>query len=163
MAEFVVLWERVQEVQFSDDPDKIIWKWTANGVYSSKSAYAIQFVGSYCTFNTSALWKAKAEGKHRFFAWLQVQAKIQTADNLLLKGIACDPEVWFLVREWTGGLITMPLPGVQVEEWWNLSLQAATAENRSKVAAILIYTGWNLWNERTEEFSRGLHNQLYEF
>ena len=45
MAEFVYLWEAVQEVQFSDSPDLITWKWTANGLYSSKSAYDIQFLG----------------------------------------------------------------------------------------------------------------------
>ena len=89
--------------------------------------------------------KAKAEGKHRFFDWLFLQEKIQTADNLLLKGIECDPvcclcdqdfetavhlclqccfaqEIWVLVRAWTEGLINVPLPGVQVEEWWNSSL-----------------------------------------
>ena len=35
MAEFVLVWEAVQEVHFSDLPDEIAWKWTANGVYSS--------------------------------------------------------------------------------------------------------------------------------
>ena len=75
MAEFVLLWERVQEVTFSDQADTITWKWSANGLYSSKSAYGIQFVGSYCTFNSKAIWKAKAEGKHRFFGWLLLQQK----------------------------------------------------------------------------------------
>ena len=91
MAEFVLLWERVQEVTFSDQADTITWKWSANGLYSSKSAYGIQFVGSYCTFNSKAIWKAKAEGKHRFFGWLLLQQKIQTADILLVKGIPCNP------------------------------------------------------------------------
>ena len=126
MAEFVLLWERVQEVTFSDQADTITWKWSANGLYSSKSAYGIQFVGSYCTFNSKAIRKAKAEGKHRFFGWLLLQQKIQTADILLVKGIPCNPvcclcdqapetaahlclhcpfaqEVWFLVHTWTGG------------------------------------------------------------
>ena len=126
VAEFVLLWERVQEVTFSDQADTITWKWSANGLYSSKSAYGIQFVGSYCTFNSKAIWKAKAEGKHRFFGWLLLQQKIQTADILLVKGIPCNPvcclcdqapetaahlclhcpfaqEVWFLVHTWTGG------------------------------------------------------------
>jgi len=67
MAEFILLWEAVQEVQFSETPDEITWKWTANGRYSSKSAYEIQFAGSYCNFNSKAIWKAKTEGKHRFF------------------------------------------------------------------------------------------------
>ena len=55
MAEFILLWERVQEVVFSDQPDITSWKWTVNGQYSSKSAYAIQFAGSYCTFNSTAI------------------------------------------------------------------------------------------------------------
>jgi hypothetical protein len=43
MAEYIMLWEVVQEVQFSHEPDQISWKWTANGLYSSKSTYEIQF------------------------------------------------------------------------------------------------------------------------
>ena len=50
----------------------------------------------------------------------------------------------------------MPTPGTQVEEWWNSSLQASTAENRSKVAAILIYTAWNVWNERNRRIFHGV-------
>jgi len=47
MAEFVTLWEVVQDVHFSELPDQIAWKWTTNGLYSCKSAYYdIQFVGS---------------------------------------------------------------------------------------------------------------------
>ena len=97
MAEFILLWERVQEVVFSDQPDITSWKWTVNGQYSSKSAYAIQFAGFYCTFNSTAIWKAKTEGKHRFFGWLFLQQKIQTADNLTLKGIPCDPQCCLFV------------------------------------------------------------------
>ena len=44
---------------------EITWKWTANRVYSSQSAYCTQFVRRFCTFNSRAIWKAKAEGKYR--------------------------------------------------------------------------------------------------
>ena len=91
IAEFVGLWDSVQSVVFTEETDQITWKWTPNGQYTSKSAYDIQFAGSFCAFDSSAIWQAKAEGKHRFFAWLLVHGKIQTADNLLAKGIACDP------------------------------------------------------------------------
>ena len=178
MAEFVLVWEAVQEVHFSDLPDEIAWKWTANGVYSSQSAYSIQFAGRFCTFNSRAIWKAKAEGKHRFFAWLLVQEKIHTADVLLIKGIQCSPvcslcdqeretaahlslhccfaqEVWWLVHIWTGGLISIPEPGITVQDWWNSSIQAAGAQDRSRVAAILIYTAWNVWNERNRRIFNG--------
>jgi len=179
IAEFILLWEAVTGVQFSEATDEISWKWTANGRYSSKSAYEIQFVGSYSSFNSQAIWKAKAEGKHRFFSWLLVQGKIQTADNLLAKGVECNPvcvlcdqenetaahlclhccfaqEVWWLVHTWSGGLINTPVQGVEVEDWWNYSLQAASAETRGKVAAILIYTVWNIWNERNRRIFQGI-------
>ena len=179
MAEFILLWEAVQEVQFSETPDEITWKWTANGRYSSKSAYEIQFAGSYCNFNSKVIWKAKTEGKHRFFTWLLVQGKIQTADNLLAKGVVCNPvcvlcdqefetaahlclhccyarEVWWLVRTWSGGLINIPVQGVEVQDWWNFSLQAAGDEERGKVAALLIYTAWNIWNERNRRIFKGV-------
>ena len=176
------MWEAVQEVQFSDLLDQITWKWTANGLYSSKSAYDIQFLGSYCTFDARALWKTKAEGTHRFFAWLLVQEKIQTADNLLLKGIQCDPmcclcdqdlesashlclhccfaqQVCFLVHAWSQGLISLPAPDVTVQDWWNLSLQAANAADKGSVAALLIYSAWNIWNERNMCIFQGISQE----
>ena len=104
--------------------------------------------GSYCTFNSQAIWKAKTEGKHRFFAWLLVQGRIQTADVLLPKGVQCNPicclcdqepeiaahlclhccfaqEVWWQVHLWSDGLICTPSPSVDVEEWWNSSLRGS--------------------------------------
>jgi hypothetical protein len=39
MASFVQLWDLVQAVQLSDEPDKITWRWTADGEYTAKSAY----------------------------------------------------------------------------------------------------------------------------
>ena len=31
MSQFVVLWDAVQQVQLTDRPDEIVWRWTANG------------------------------------------------------------------------------------------------------------------------------------
>jgi hypothetical protein len=40
MQQFVALWEFAQDVQLdASTPDKIIWKWTANGEYYASSAY----------------------------------------------------------------------------------------------------------------------------
>lgn len=46
ISEFVTLWDLVQDVTFTDMPDDIIWRWTTDGTYSARSAYAIQFKGS---------------------------------------------------------------------------------------------------------------------
>ncbi|KAJ1269357.1 hypothetical protein BS78_07G205700 [Paspalum vaginatum] len=71
LEEFISLWSLLEEVQLSDQEDSIRWKWTANGVYSSKSAYMAQFHGSLCPFKANSIWKAHAEGKHKFFPWLR--------------------------------------------------------------------------------------------
>lgn len=80
MVEFVQLWNLVQNVHFTDRPDKISWRWTLDGEYSVKST--VQFQGSFCSFEATSIWKARVEGKHRFSAWLLVQNKILTADKL---------------------------------------------------------------------------------
>ena len=43
MTEFVGLWDLVQNVQLTLEKDQIAWRWTADGVYSAKSAYEVQF------------------------------------------------------------------------------------------------------------------------
>jgi len=39
MADFVTLWDLVQQVSLNDQEDQNAWRWTANASYSSKSAY----------------------------------------------------------------------------------------------------------------------------
>ena len=62
MADFVLLWDSVQGLQLSNTPDSIAWKWTADGVYTAKSAYEAQFLGSYSPFRGEFIWQAEAEG-----------------------------------------------------------------------------------------------------
>ena len=50
MADFIKLWDAVQEVQLCDQPDQITWKWTTHVEYTAKSAYNAQFMGSYSHF-----------------------------------------------------------------------------------------------------------------
>jgi hypothetical protein len=60
----------VTQVQRIELPDKITWRFTENGVYSSRSAYRIQFIGSYANHEWDRLWKSKVENKCKFFLWL---------------------------------------------------------------------------------------------
>lgn len=111
--------------------------------------------------------------------WLLVQSKILTADNMLARNWACNPvcplcdqeqetpqhlclhcvyarEVWFLVTHWSEGLIQPPIQGMSVEEWWNTSLQGQPKEKGRRVAALLIYTAWNIWKERNRRVFEGI-------
>jgi hypothetical protein len=57
-----------------------------DGVYTTRSAYQIQFVGVFSRIKITPIWKAKAEQKCRFFAWTLMHKKILTANNLFKRG-----------------------------------------------------------------------------
>ena len=109
--------------------------------------------------------------KHKFFAWLWVQSKILTADKLTKRNWPCDPvcqlcdqeqetvvylclecvyaqEVWPMVRDWSAGIVQVPEPGAEIEDWWKNSLKNLPKDERRTVAALLIYTAWNIWKKR---------------
>lgn len=66
-------------------------KLTTDGVYSAASAYAVQFYGSYPTFDSANIWSADVEPKCKFFAWLSLHGCIHTADMLAIRGWTHDP------------------------------------------------------------------------
>jgi hypothetical protein len=69
IIEFMRLWEAIHEVHINiEEVDKIRWRWTSDGEYSTKSSYLAQFHGSFAKLKLSPVWKAKTEPKCRFFA-----------------------------------------------------------------------------------------------
>ena len=168
MADFVQLWDLVQEVQLHNEPDKIIWRWTNDGVYTSKSAYSVQFLGSYSHFNGDTIQKAKSEGKHKFFAWLLVQCKILTADKLIARQWPCNPIcalcnqqqettahlilqctfarlVWQKMETWTEQLVRRPQDGLEIIDWW----QKEPKKTRRLKASLMMYCAQTIWKERS--------------
>lgn len=58
LQEYVMLWEAVQVIQIDENrEDSIVWRWTEDGEYSTKSAYAIQFQGTYSKLKLLPIWK----------------------------------------------------------------------------------------------------------
>lgn len=183
IAEFISLWGLVHEVQLSQDEDSISWKWTTHGIYTSKSAYVIQFTGAFCSFNAQAIWRAQSEGKHRVFAWLLVQNKILTADWLLTRNWSCNPmcvlcdqlpetvvhlcltcvfarEGWVRFAARSGGRIRVLEFGVSMEMWWNSSLAGLSRKDRRWMAVVLIYIPWGIWKERNRRIFEGWRHCL---
>ena len=73
VEEFVSLWIRIHNIQLQPGvQDSIAWKWTPDGKYSTRSAYRIQFQGSFRKFRPDLIWKACTENKCKFFAWILV-------------------------------------------------------------------------------------------
>jgi hypothetical protein len=87
LLEFVTLWEEVNSVhRVEDSEDEIKWRWTPDGQYTAKSAYRIQFLGRRKKPHLNPIWKAWVEPKCRTFAWILLQHKILTANNLAKRG-----------------------------------------------------------------------------
>jgi len=137
--------------------------------------------------NSSALWKEKYEGKHRFFGWLFVQEKIQTADNLLLKGIECDPSVLSLSSGASKRLLTYACSVVLLRRygfWSELGRKGSSmchyqefklrnggtprckpqAQRTGARSPQFCFTRFGMCGTNgTGEFSKGSHSHLSEF
>jgi hypothetical protein len=104
--------------------DEAVWRRTANGVFTVKSAYNMFFLANVKFACAKPIWKSKAPMKCKFFMWLAVHRRCLTADNLQRRGwphnVTCplcsvasetcthlfvhcrfSHKVWSKVRDWT--------------------------------------------------------------
>uniref|UniRef100_K3ZL48 Uncharacterized protein n=1 Tax=Setaria italica TaxID=4555 RepID=K3ZL48_SETIT len=131
MVEFATLWDMVQNFQLNAEEDSIRWRWTPNGAYKAKSAYLAQLQGTYPSLEEMAIHISM----HCCYA----------------------KEIWFLVSNWMGpgasilcgadGNLYNAADG-DIYDWWNRVLEPLNANQRCSVAAIVMYTIWNIWKER---------------
>jgi len=57
ILDYLQLWNAVAAVQLNDQPDRVLWRWTADGKYSAKSAYIMLHQGSTPMFGHKLIWK----------------------------------------------------------------------------------------------------------
>jgi hypothetical protein len=72
------------------EPDRFLWRWTASGQFTSKSAYNVMFVGETSILGVKELRKSWAPNKCRFFIWLSLLGRSWTWDKLFRHGIRSD-------------------------------------------------------------------------
>ncbi|WVZ82473.1 hypothetical protein U9M48_029730 [Paspalum notatum var. saurae] len=89
--EFLCLRELLHDVQLrADVPDRFVWRWTADGSYSSSSAYQLFFAGRTPLAGAPKIWKASAPPKVKFFCWLVLHGRPWTAERRHRHGLqAC--------------------------------------------------------------------------
>jgi hypothetical protein len=87
LIQFTKLWEMVQKVHLDPNTtDSILWKFTNDDSYSSKTAYNMQFFGHTKSSMPSLVWKPWAPPKCKTFAWLIIQKRVWTEDRLERRG-----------------------------------------------------------------------------
>jgi hypothetical protein len=57
VRQFVELWHQLRGIQLNSQPDQIQWRFSADGQYSSRSAYRMQFKGSIQDYSWDKIWK----------------------------------------------------------------------------------------------------------
>jgi hypothetical protein len=87
ITQFVERWAFIQDVHLVPDrDDDILWKFTKSGIYTTKSAYNMQFLGMIDSDMLNMIWKAWAPPKSKFFVLKAIQNRIWTADRLQKRG-----------------------------------------------------------------------------
>jgi len=123
---------------------------------------------------TSLIWSAKAENKCKLFAWVLIQNKLLTADNLARRSWPHQPscslcngpmesglhmclscpfaqEVWIQVLAWENLTLPQqidPTSFSSIEEWWGETEALFPKDCRRMYNGAVIYTLWNIWKER---------------
>jgi hypothetical protein len=87
MVQWLEILEIAREIKFNDSRDLLIWKYESNGVYSSKSLYAIVNFRGVQPIYLPVVWDLKIPPRVQNFLWLFSQNKILTRDNLRKRGI----------------------------------------------------------------------------
>jgi hypothetical protein len=134
IKEYVELWEAIGQMQLQEDrDDSIRWRWTADGEYTAKSAYNIQFQGTFSKLKLLPV---------RFFAWTLLHKKILTTNNLIKRNWPNDPicklcgtdsettthlckdcvfskQVWSDLKQWLGltAIDAVPMTG-SIHSYW---------------------------------------------
>jgi hypothetical protein len=145
LLDFLSIWDRVQEVNLTNSPDRVIWRWSRDGVFSTTSAYRVFFSGQHAIPGARLLHKTRAPGRCRFFIWLPLHDRVWTSarrkrHNLqdddrcalcdqqpeiidhLLVGCSFSKEVRFLLLQHWGLAQHIP-SGIELGfvDWWGLA------------------------------------------
>jgi hypothetical protein len=87
IIDYLHLWNTVADIQLSDQPDRTMWRWTANGEYSAKSAYTMLHTGSTPFSDHKLVWKTWEPLRVKIFLWLALKRRHWTRDRRRRHGL----------------------------------------------------------------------------
>ncbi|KAJ4757189.1 hypothetical protein LUZ62_067564 [Rhynchospora pubera] len=168
--------EGATNLQFAEGTDKIFWKWSADGTFSSTKTYKL--MASIGKIKTPVLWnwKLRLPPKIKLFSLLLLQGKLLTQQALLRRNIqihtGCSlcseslvedslhlfftctysTRLWQLVGNLTG--LAFPVISDTVLQTVLNTESSLSGPGKDKMLAYMFTTLWSLWNERNNRRSR---------
>jgi len=175
LMEYLELWDKLSNIELQDGAqDRHIWRLSASGKYTAKSAYDVFFQGAIYFRPYERIWKSWAPPKCRFFMWLVAHKRCWTADRLARRGLPhpakcllCDQEqenidhllvgcvfarqFWFALLQRFGLSSLTPQPEDSAwEDWWEKAEAATTGDVRKGLNSIIILGAWSIWKHRND-------------
>ena len=172
IAQFLTIWHMLSTVHLQPSvQDQLLWKWTANGHYSSASAYRAFFIGRTPFYGAKDVWAASTPPKAKFFFWLALHGRLwtaerrrchrlqavddcalcdqqpETADHFL---VACvfAREVWQRLLSAIGLDHLLPSGVSRLVGWWQDSRALLPQHLRRGFDSLVVLVSWTLWKER---------------
>lgn len=88
LCQYLRVWQLLRAVELDPlQPDRFMWKWSADGKYSASSTYRAFFAGSTSLLGAKKLRKAKAPPRVKFFFWLALHRRLWTAERRMRHGL----------------------------------------------------------------------------
>jgi hypothetical protein len=189
IAEFLSLWDRLHDIAlYETQEDKITWRFTADGQYSTRSAYALQLEGTTRCRTATLTWKSKAPPKSRFFLWLLLKNRIWTAARLQQRGWPNDyfcqlctrnmetsahlfmecgvtKSIWKRVADWIGAPNLAPENWLQTEslqDWILHMTDGLQQSSREALKSLIILVIWEIWRERNNRIFRQVRRSIHQ-
>ena len=173
ILDYLRIWDMVESTQLqSSTPDRFLWKWTADHVFTTASAYRAFFLSQTAVAGAKILWKTKAPGKCRFFGWLALHDRCWTAERRkrhslqqddtcvlcfqepetishLLIGCSFSRQVWYrLFRHARWQLAAPQLQDDNFADWWLAARKRFGKVDRKCFDSLVLLTFWIIWKER---------------
>ena len=119
--------------------DKVKWKWSSNGIFSTKSVYdRISTSSCESRRNFKHIWKSKLPYKIKIFTWLLENNVILTKDNLVKKRWPGNPTCAFCSHLETADYLFFQCSVSRVT-WGFVAACLGTREIPNGIPA---YSGW---------------------
>jgi len=175
LIEYLRVWDLTHDIHLlTGHRDKLCWKWTADKIFSTSSAYSAFFIGQHPIERAKLLRKVRAPAKCKIFIWLVLHDRCWTADRRKKHGLQEDdscalcaqlPETIdhlllccpFSKQVWLGVLRKLGWEAVfpdrqqnRLVAWWSDAWKKISKDEKQCFDSIVVLICWLLWKERND-------------